>query len=210
MYRAFEPGLHTLTWSSLNIDGYIAKVHRALDNFETSISNVNTLIAQKIDQILDEELMSPKCLLFSIDYIRSKSWLPTDFLNEMRIHLTERSIEIGKKLSCIQDTFREVEDMLKSSTNEQKSRTSTSSTRRTKPMTTGVPNEAMKTFIQYYCEKMNRSIEKIIERTLHVYVDLVATTETKYLIDETKLIRYLFEGQNQDEFESNIDNQRIR
>jgi hypothetical protein len=195
----------------LNIDAFIAKVHRALDRFETSISNINTLIAQKIDHILDDELMNSSCLLFSIDYIRSKFWSPIEFVAEMRSHLNEQSIIIGKKLAQVQQTFREVEDMLKlSSTASQKSRSSTSSTRRTKSTTPGVTNEAMFTFIQHYYDKMNYCIQKLIERSLTNFVELAAVTETKYLIDQTKLIRFLFEGQNIDEQSTDIDQHRIK
>ncbi len=195
----------------MNIDAFIAKVHRALDRFETSISNINTLIAQKIDHILDDELMNSSCLLFSIDYIRSKFWSPIEFVAEMRSHLNEQSIIIGKKLAQVQQTFREVEDMLKlSSTASQKSRSSTSSTRRTKSTTPGVTNEAMFTFIQHYYDKMNYCIQKLIERSLTNFVELAAVTETKYLIDQTKLIRFLFEGQNIDEQSTDIDQHRIK
>ncbi|CAF4952857.1 unnamed protein product [Rotaria sp. Silwood1] len=204
VYRAFEPGLHTLTWSSLNIDVYIAKVHRALDRFETSISNINTLIAEKIDSILDNELMNSSCLLFSIDYIRSKLWTPTEFLEKMRSHLNEQSILIGEKLHQIQQTFQEVEDMLKLNSTGSKSRSSTSSTRRVKTATPAVTNEVMMEFVRYYHDKMNYCIQKIIERTLVTYIDLVSITETKYLIDQTKLIRFLFEGQDIDE-QLNVD-----
>ena len=211
IYRAFEPGLHTLTWSSLNIDAYIAKVHRALDRFEASISNINSLIAQKIDHILDEELTSPSCLLFSIDYLRSKLWSPSEFLTDFRSHLQEHAKIIGKKLAQIQHTFNEVEDMLKlNSSTGQKSRTSTSSTRRTKTATPAIHNDAMLTFIRFYHEKMNYSIQKIIERSLAKFVELASVTETKYLIDQTKLIRFLFEGQNDEEQSHIIDEHRIR
>ncbi|CAF3476774.1 unnamed protein product [Rotaria socialis] len=210
VYRAFEPGLHTLTWSSLNIDAYIAKVHRALDRFEASISNINTLIAKKIDDILDNELMSSSCLLFSIDYVRSKLWSPTEFVENMRLHLNEQSILIGEKLNQIQQTFQEVEDMLKLNMTGQKSRSSTSSTRRAKTATPAVTNEAMMAFIRYYHDKMNHCIRRIIERTLMTYIDLLSISETKYLIDQTKLIRFLFEGQDSDEEIVHIDTQRIR
>ncbi len=186
----------------MNIDAYIAKVHRALDRFETLISNINTLIAEKIDHILNDELMNSSCLLFSIDYIRSKFWSPNEFVTEMRLHLKEQSIIIGKKLSQIQQTFHEVEDMLKLN--------STTSTRRTKTATPGITNEAMLIFVQYYYEKMNYCIQKLIERSLNNFVDLTSTNETKYLIDQTKLIRFLFEGQNIDEQSTDIDQQRIK
>ena len=209
VYRAFEPGLHVLTWSSLNIDAYIAKVHRALDRFETSISNINVLIAEKIDHILDNELLNSSCLLFSIDYICSKIWSPAEFLENMRSHLSEQSIEIGKKLRQIQRTFQEVEDMLKLNSTGQKSRSSTSSTRRTKASTPAT-NETMLTFIRYYQNKMISCVQKLIERTLLTFIDLTSVTETKYLIDQTKLIRFLFEGQNPDEQINNTDTHRIR
>lgn len=212
IYRAFEPGLHTLTWSSLNIDAYIAKVHRSLDRFETLIFNLNTIIAQKIDFILDKELMNSSCLLYSIEYIRSKLWTPNEFVTQMREHLKEQSIAIGKKLATIRQTFQEVEEMLKlNSSNQDKSRSSTSSTRRTKTSTPAVTNEAMLIFVQFYQDKINQTIQRIIERTLQNFIELASINETKYLIDQTKLIRFLFEGQelNDNEF-GNIDQQRIR
>lgn len=210
VYRSFEPGLHTLTWSSLNIDAYIAKVHRSLDRFETLISNINTIIKQKIDHILDNELMNSTCLLFSSDYIRSKLWSPTEFLTNMREHLIDQSKIIGKKFLNIQQTFEEVENMLKINSNEQKSRTSTSSTRRTKTSTPSVTSDAMLIFINYYYDKMNYCIQKLIERSLIHYIELCSITETKYLIDQTKLLRFLLEGQNLDEQLNSIDHQRIR
>lgn len=212
IYRAFEPGLHTLTWSSLNIDAYIAKVHRSLDRFETLIFNLNTIIAQKIDFILDKELMNSSCLLYSIEYIRSKLWTPNEFVTQMREHLKEQSIAIGKKLATIRQTFQEVEEMLKlNSSNQDKSRSSTSSTRRTKTSTPAVTNEAMLIFVQFYQDKINQTIQRIIKRTLQNFIELASINETKYLIDQTKLIRFLFEGQelNDNEF-GNIDQQRIR
>jgi hypothetical protein len=155
--------------------------------------------------------MNSSCLLFSTDYIRSKLWSPTEFVTNMRSHLNEQSILIGKKFSKIQQTFQEVEDLLKvNSSGSQKSRSSTSSTRRTKTATPAVTNEAMMTFIRYYYDKMNNTIQKIIERSLIHFIDLAAITETKYLIDQTKLIRFLFEGQDIDEQLTNIDTQRIR
>jgi hypothetical protein len=207
----------------LNIDGYIAKVHRALDRFSTSISTINTVIAQKIDRILDDELMQPSCLLFSREFLRSKvRWPLNEFTDEMRTHLYERAKDIGKKFFRIQETFREVEEMLKSNTSEQtKSRTSTSSTttRRAKSnFTPTVSNEAMRSFVHYYYNRMNHCIDKLIERSLSTFIELAATTETKYLLDQTKLIRFLFEGQNHDDdddddehqHETNVDTNRIR
>jgi hypothetical protein len=155
--------------------------------------------------------MNSSCLLFSTDYIRAKLWSPTEFVTNMRSHLNEQSILIGKKFSKIQQTFQEVEDLLKvNSSGSQKSRSSTSSTRRTKTATPAVTNEAMMTFIRYYYDKMNNTIQRIIERSLIHFIDLAAITETKYLIDQTKLIRFLFEGQDIDEQLTNIDTQRIR
>lgn len=154
--------------------------------------------------------MNSSCLLFSIDYIRSKLWSPTEFLTNIREHLNQQSIIIGKKFYEIQQTFQEVEDMLKLNSSGQKSRSSTSSTRRTKTATPSVSTEAMLTFIKYYNDKMNSCIQKIIERTLIHFIELASITETKYLIDQTKLIRFLFEGQNTDEQLINIDQQRIR
>ena len=155
--------------------------------------------------------MSSSCLLFSTDYLRSKLWSPTEFVSHMRSHIKEQSINIGEKLSQVQQAFQEVEEMLKLNSNSsQKSRSSTSSTRRIKTATPAFASEAMQTFVKYYYEKMNHCIQKLIERSLSHFIDLASVTETKYLIDQTKLIRILFEGQNSDEQLTNIDKQRIR
>jgi hypothetical protein len=154
--------------------------------------------------------MNSSYLLFSIDYIRSKLWSPTEFLEKISSHLNEQAILIGKKLYEIQQTFQEVDDMLKLNSSGQKSLSSTSSTRRTKTATPTISNEAMTIFIRYYHDKMNYCIQKIIERTLITFINLTSVSEAKYLIDQTKLIRVLFEGQNSAEQFNNIDTQRIR
>ena len=210
VYRAFEPGLHTLTWSSLNIDAYIAKVHRSLDQFEASISSLNTLIAEKIDRILDHDVMDSFSCLFSLDYIRSKLWSPAEFQTDVRAHLHDQAKLIGEKLSHIQTAFQEVEEIFKVRVGEEKSRISTLSTKDIKLNTSTVTNEAMRTFIGFYSEKMICCIQKIIQRSLTTFIELIAVTETKYLIDQTKLIRLLFEGQDVKEQETSIDTHRIR
>ncbi|CAF1326895.1 unnamed protein product [Adineta steineri] len=208
IYRAFEPGLHTINWSNLNIDVYMTKVHRALDRFETFISNINTLIAEKIDKILDNELMNSSYLLFSIDYIHSKLWTPAEFFEKMSLHINEQAILIGKKLSEVQRRFQEVEDMVRLNSSGQKTPSSSSSTRRAKTPT--ITQEAMMTFIRYYQDKMNHCIQIIIERTLRAFIQLASVSNDIYLFDQTKLIRLLFEVPNINEQSNNIDTQRIR
>ncbi|UJR24993.1 hypothetical protein I4U23_006354 [Adineta vaga] len=209
VYRAFEPGLHTINWSNLNIDAFIAKVHRALDRFETFILNINNLIAEKIDSILDNDLINSSCLLFSPDYIHSKLWSPIEFYESISVHVNEQAILIGKKLFEVQQRFQEVEDMVKVNSSQQKSRSSTSSTtRRTK--TPIVPNEAMITFIRYYHDKMISCIQKIIERSLHIYLQLASVSEQSYLNDQKKLVGILFEGESNNEQFNQIDTERIR
>ena len=155
--------------------------------------------------------MNSSCILFSIDYICSKLWSPNEFIKNINLHLNEQSILIGKKFQKIQQTFHEVEDMLKlNSTVQQKSRSSTSSTRRIKSTTPAFTNEAMLTFVQYYYDKMNYTIEKIIQRSLIQFIDLASINQMKYLFDQTKLLRLVFEGQNLDEQLNNIDQHRIR
>ncbi|CAF1032650.1 unnamed protein product [Adineta ricciae] len=207
IYRAFEPGLHTIKWSTLNIDVYISKVHRALDRFETFILNLNGLIAEKIDSILDNDLINSSYLLFSPDYIRSKLWSPAEFYENVSAHINEQADLIGKKFFEVQQRFQEVEEILKLNTS-QKSRTSTSSTRRTKTPT--APNEAMLTFIRYYQDKMISCVQKIVERSLHVFVRLASVAEESYLTDQKKLVRELFDGQSIDEQFNQIDTERIR
>ncbi|CAF1608265.1 unnamed protein product, partial [Didymodactylos carnosus] len=216
-HLAIEPGLRTLTWSSLNIDAYIANVHRALDRFEQTIDNVNKLIEERIDYVLDNDLLN--CTLFNIDYIKSKIWLPGEFLSTMKIHIQNEATLIGKKLYDVQRTFSDVEDILKL-TNKNTSRSRTPSTRRTTTTTTTTAtpttlttqsttvNPAIQEFIKYYKKKITLTIQRIIDNTLKLYIELATVNETKYLIDETKMIRYLFEGQETEDME--VDTNRIR
>lgn len=208
IYRAFEPGLHTINWSNMNIDAFIAKVHRALDQFDTFLSNINKLIAEKIERILDQELFNSSCLLFSPDFVRSKLWSPAEFVEQVSTHLREHAVLIGRTLFEVQQRFQEVEDMVRVNSPGQKSRTSTSSTRRTK--TPVVSNEAMATFIRYYHDKMNACVRQIIERSLRTFIQLAAVSTENYAADQTTLTRVLLEGEPLAEQHQHVDTDRIR
>ncbi|KNC49484.1 dynein heavy chain 5 [Thecamonas trahens ATCC 50062] len=47
-----EPGLVSLTWTSLNIDGYLAAIHESLAHLEDLVDKINDIIACRVDSTL--------------------------------------------------------------------------------------------------------------------------------------------------------------
>ena len=47
-----QPGLITLTWTSMNIEGYLANIHKGLSRLEQLILQVNDIIENRIENNL--------------------------------------------------------------------------------------------------------------------------------------------------------------
>ena len=47
-----RPGMVTLTWTSMNIDGYLHHVHQGLSKFEQLIININDIMENRIENNL--------------------------------------------------------------------------------------------------------------------------------------------------------------
>ena len=47
-----RPGMITLTWTSMNIDAYINHIHSGLKKLEALVSNINDIIANRIEKNL--------------------------------------------------------------------------------------------------------------------------------------------------------------
>ena len=56
-----RPGMVTLTWTSMNIDSYIAHVHAGLRRLDELVSNVNDIIENRVESNL--RVVSQTCLL---------------------------------------------------------------------------------------------------------------------------------------------------
>jgi dynein heavy chain len=47
-----RPGMVTLTWTSMNIDGYLTHVHQGLNKLEQLIININDIMENRIENNL--------------------------------------------------------------------------------------------------------------------------------------------------------------
>ncbi len=48
LLQIFGPGLHILTWQSMNIDGYLSRLHNGLHKFEDLVDKINEIIDNRI------------------------------------------------------------------------------------------------------------------------------------------------------------------
>ncbi|KAG7262553.1 hypothetical protein CRUP_029774 [Coryphaenoides rupestris] len=61
--EAIQPGLTSLTWTSLNIDKYLDRINAALGDLELLMDRVNDLVEFRIDAVLQEMSATPLCVL---------------------------------------------------------------------------------------------------------------------------------------------------
>ncbi|XP_072250743.1 dynein axonemal heavy chain 5 isoform X1 [Leuresthes tenuis] len=61
--EAVQPGLISLSWTSLNIDKYLSSIDKALADLELLMDRVNDLVEFRIDAVLQEMSMSTLCVL---------------------------------------------------------------------------------------------------------------------------------------------------
>eukprot|EP00960_Hanusia_phi_P069522 767109-Hanusia_phi.AAC.3 len=50
--RKIQPGMLMLTWQSMNIDGYLNRIHQGLGNFEELVKKINDLIENRVESNL--------------------------------------------------------------------------------------------------------------------------------------------------------------
>ncbi|MEQ2268177.1 hypothetical protein XENORESO_016778, partial [Xenotaenia resolanae] len=61
--EAIQPGLISLSWTSLSIDKYLSRIDKALADLELLIDRVNDLVEFRIDAVLQEMSVSTLCVL---------------------------------------------------------------------------------------------------------------------------------------------------
>jgi uncharacterized FlaG/YvyC family protein len=165
-------------------------------------------MVEKLDHLLDDELAQPSCLLFSLDFMRGQLWCVDQFFIDFESHLKEHATNIGKNLHQVQETFNQIETMLKQSS----TRSSTTTTTTRKMKSTQVTNQVhpMATFVDHYKQKMRFCVEKLIERSLITFVNLLSTESTNYQMDQSTIIRLISRTELLDEHNQSIDFQRVK
>jgi dynein heavy chain len=93
------PGMSTLTWTSMNIDSFLAHVHQGLSKLEQLIINVNDIIENRIESNL--KLISKVILVhlpegdttFTLEHFVN---MQEDYINEKKSMMTAKNIEIER------------------------------------------------------------------------------------------------------------------
>eukprot|EP00118_Oscarella_pearsei_P013119 m.101516 g.101516 ORF g.101516 m.101516 type:complete len:4701 (+) comp37133_c1_seq2:73-14175(+) len=77
--QAIEPGLSVLTWSSLNVDSFVAGISSSLQELELLIDQINDVCTYRIDAVLDEMLNVPLC-----EMPENEPWTVDQFVERTR------------------------------------------------------------------------------------------------------------------------------
>ena len=99
-----SPGMVTLTWTSMNIDGYISHVHSGLKQLRELVTNINDIIENRIEKNLK---VVSKTLL--IDLPENSSFTVSDFVSMQQSHIIARSSLLQGKNTEIENA---VEDLI--------------------------------------------------------------------------------------------------
>ena len=99
-----RPGMITLTWTSMNIDAYIAHVFSGLKKLQELVSNINDIIENRIEKNLK---VVSKTLL--IDLPQDASITVSDFVLMQHTHIGTRSTLLQGKNTEIENA---VDDLI--------------------------------------------------------------------------------------------------
>ncbi|XP_036361906.1 dynein heavy chain 5, axonemal-like [Octopus sinensis] len=109
IYDSFEPGMKSLTWTSINIDTYIKTSKEAVDRFKVLVKRVTDLLECQIDGTLEKMSMTTLCSIpdnhaLTID----------DFVEETTKVVAEAATNLSVSSKLIEMSVGELFDLLKS------------------------------------------------------------------------------------------------
>ncbi|XP_070603204.1 dynein axonemal heavy chain 5 isoform X1 [Erythrolamprus reginae] len=102
-----QPGITTLTWTSLNIETYLENIFSKLDNLELLLDRVNDLIEFRINAVLQEISTVPLCSLPEDDPLTCEQ-----FLNMTKELCTKGVYTLHLKSSLAEEATNELINML--------------------------------------------------------------------------------------------------
>ncbi|XP_056421918.1 uncharacterized protein LOC130362045 isoform X2 [Hyla sarda] len=106
----FQPGLSTLSWSSVNIEGFLHQTSAAVKRFQTVVAEVTEII----DLVIEKTLSKISCLdLIPLDGFTSAPKSPEEFLHLMETFLTEQKNKVEKMSCLIKSGFEDILKLLK-------------------------------------------------------------------------------------------------
>ncbi|XP_078247829.1 dynein axonemal heavy chain 5 isoform X3 [Pogona vitticeps] len=104
---AIQPGLTTLTWTSLNIEKYLQNVLDKLADFELLLDRINDLIEFRINTVLQEMSSVPLCNLPEDDPLTCEQ-----FLHITKELCTKGAYTLHLKSSLVEEATSELINML--------------------------------------------------------------------------------------------------
>ncbi|XP_061572400.1 dynein axonemal heavy chain 5 [Cololabis saira] len=105
--EVIQPGLTSLSWTSLNIDMYFSHIEKALVNLELLIDRVNDLVEFRIDAVLQEMSTSTLCVLPEDEPVTCE-----EFIQTTRDLCIKQAQSLNMKSSLVEEAANELINML--------------------------------------------------------------------------------------------------
>ncbi|XP_068612434.1 dynein axonemal heavy chain 5 [Brachionichthys hirsutus] len=105
--EAIQPGLTSLSWTSLNIDKYLGCIDKALADLELLMDRVNDLVEFRIDAVLQEMSTSTLCVLPQDEPITCE-----EFVQTTRDLCIKQAQNLYTKSSLVEEAANELINML--------------------------------------------------------------------------------------------------
>ncbi|XP_077137822.1 dynein axonemal heavy chain 5-like [Ranitomeya variabilis] len=106
----FQPGLSTLSWSSVNIEGFLHQTSAAVKRLQTIVTKVREIKELVIEKILEEISYFD---MFPMDEITSAPKSPDEFLHLMQISLITNKTKLETMGCLIKSGYEDILTILK-------------------------------------------------------------------------------------------------
>ncbi|XP_053567991.1 uncharacterized protein LOC128657631 [Bombina bombina] len=114
----FQPGLSTLSWSSVNIEGLLHQANAAVKRLRTIIKKVTEIKEQVIEQTLEKIY----CLdLLPFNEITNSPKSPDGLIQISKLFLLEKKAELESMIATIKSAFSDIIKILESTQDNQNS-----------------------------------------------------------------------------------------
>lgn len=104
LQHTLRPGFCNLTWTSMNIDGYLAHVHQGLERFDQLIININDIMDNRIQNNLDS---LSKTVLVHLPQ-EEKTYSLDEFVKMQETHIMTQSETLKSKNFEVEDAVTDL------------------------------------------------------------------------------------------------------
>uniref|UniRef100_A0A3Q2U3D3 Dynein axonemal heavy chain 5 n=1 Tax=Fundulus heteroclitus TaxID=8078 RepID=A0A3Q2U3D3_FUNHE len=145
--EAIQPGLTSLSWTSLSIDKYLSRIDKALD-LELLIDRVNDLVEFRIDAVLQEMSASTLCVLPEDQPVTCE-----EFVKTTRDLCIKQAQNLHLKSTLVEEATNELINMLMEFRQQAIFRTN---------VTLSIPNIVMVPALEEVQQALNRAVECVV------------------------------------------------